>query len=313
MVFPHSQIHISRPLTDFALQYLQDQKVFIANEVAPSVNMDKEVDLYYVYGRTNWKITDALRAPGSVSNRTRVPALSTDSYCINQYSLHEFVPDREVEEADAPIAPMQDATAYIMEQLLVAKEKAVANVLFLTASSANYLSMPAASKWDVTTTATPIKDVETARFTIEQEIGRNVNFGIMGRKVYKGLQSASDILDRIKYTERGLITEDIIGSVFDLENIVIGRAVYDSVTEEVTSLNVQYIWGNYFLLQHRNTLAGKKGLTHAKQFVKKGDNVAVKQWYKEDNEATKVEASIYYDFKVICTLAGYLITDPVGT
>jgi hypothetical protein len=48
------------------------------------------------------------------------------------------------------------------------------------------------------------------------------------------LRSHPDISDRIKYTRTGIADESILGALFEVENVVVARSVYNAADEGVT-------------------------------------------------------------------------------
>lgn len=314
MGYGKTDVHVSQPLTNFAVSYMQDATSMIADKVMPAVTVSKEADKYFMFDRGNWRArTDTKRAAGSPSAKTTLPKLSTDTYLIEEYSLHEVVPQREIDEADAPLAPLQDATADIMEQLMLGKETAVCSALFTVTAvcSTSVVSIAAAAKWDYTTTTQPIDVVDVGSFAVAQQIGKMANTGICGAAVWKVLKNHDDILDRIKYTQKGIITNDIVASVMDFDNLYVGMAVNMSTDAGITSEATAYIWGKYFLVNYTNPTPRIKGVSHAYQFAKAGSQVKVSNWFDKDLNGNKVEGSVFYDKKIVSSLAAYLMIDPV--
>lgn len=311
MSFGKSSVHIDKGLTNFAISFVQDQKGLIADKVCPPVEVGKETDKFWLFDRGNWRTREDLRAAGSEANRSQMPLLSTSTYAIEEHSLFDVVSTREMEEADDPLMPKQDVTSSILEQLLINKEKNVADVMFVTAAVANYTSLATGSQWGYTSSTTPIADVDTGSYAVQVEIGKKPNQGFLGAEVWKVLKNHGEILDRIKYTQTGIITEDLVASVFDLDNITVGRAIRMTTAEGVSE-TVSYIWGKSLLLSYVTPRPSKRTISHAYQFVKKGSNVKVESWYEKKVRGDQIEGSLMYDPKVVSTLAGYTIFGAVA-
>jgi len=312
MSYQKSDVHVSQPLSNFAVRYQQDDKNFIANKVVPQMPVMKEADKYFTYDRGSWRLSDDIRTAGTQSNRSTVAQLSTAAYLIEEYALHDVVPYRVIEEADAPLQPQQDTVADLMEQLMVSKESRAAVEMFATSAVQNYTSLAAASQWDYTSTTTPIDDVDTGNFSIQQEVGRMPNQATIGNEVWKVLKNHDDILDRIKYSQKGILTEDLVASVLDIDRLLIGRSLYMSTGEGVSSENVTYLWGKNFMLQYVETAPRAKSITHAKQFTKRGGVAKVKSFEDEKAGGMYTEVSTFYDFRIVSNLCGYTIFGCVG-
>jgi hypothetical protein len=312
MSFGKNNVHVSKPLTDFAVNYIQESKGFIANSIIPPMESNKEVDKYFQFTRGNWRQAQDLRAAGSQSNRFSMPSLTTATFSIEEHAGHDVVPFREIDEADSPLQPKQDSAEFIMEKLLINSEQDAASVMFTTTAAANNTSQTAATKWDVTTTATPIKDVETKINAIAKEIGRRANTGSMGADVFSGLKDSDDILDRIKYTQTGIITADLLAAAMDLDNILIGERVKMTTADGIASETTAYIWGNYFLTSYVNPRNNRKSITHARTFTKRNAQVLMQEFEDKKLGGIYVEGALFYDHKIVSTISASLITDPVA-
>lgn len=308
--FGTSVVHENKALSNLAIQFLQEKDGFIANDVAVPLTVQKESDKYFVFDRTNWKLGNDLRAAGASSNRVRQPGLSTETYLVEEYTQHDIVPIREIENADAPLQPLQDATSFLVENLMINREQRAAELLFTTTAVETIATLTAATQWDATTGSTPIDDIDLGIFTVGKQCGRKGNVVSTGDTVWRVLKNHEDILDRIKYTQTGIVTKDILASALDLDAMNIGSAVYDTTDEGIASQTIQYLWNDdKVLVNYRTKRASAKTLNHAYQFVKKGKEVMVKNWFDQDLNGQKVEVSLFYDFKIVATSCGYMITD----
>jgi len=312
MAYSKSDVHVSAPLSDFALRYLQDQSTFIADKVLPPLRVSKESDKYFTFDRGNWRTGDDKRAPGTKPNRTNSPELSTDTYSIDEHALYDIVPFRVIDEADAPLQPEQDAVVDITEQLLVNKEAQVAATVFATASVAQYTSLATASKWGYTTTTTPLVNMETAAAAVIQAVGKRPNKATIGFEVWTVLKNHADILDRIKYTQKGVLSPDLVASCMDLDELLVGSAVYMSTPEGISSEATAFIWGKNVNLAYVNPRPAKKAMSFGYQFVKQTGNVRVKRWEVKEEDGVWVEAGLYYDDKIVSTNCGYTIFGAVA-
>jgi len=93
-----------------------------------------------------------------------------------------------------------------------------------------------------TLVATPVGDVRTAKATVHAASGKTPNMMVVGKQVHDKLLDHPDILERIKYTQRGVVTEDILARLFEVDKYVIGKALYDSSQEGGTE-SLAYVWG----------------------------------------------------------------------
>lgn len=305
-------VHINQALGDFALMFMQDSSSFIANKVSPVITVKKSSDSYFTFGRTNWRTSDDLRGPTSQSNRAPVPQPSKDSFKSLEHSLHDLVDWNEMNEADDPLKPKQDTTAFLMEKVLINREQFIASKVFTTTAVATSVSLTAATKWDATTTSTPIDDVDTGIDAVQKQIGIEPNTGVMGRQVWTQLKRHSQIIDLIKYVQKGVVTEDLVAALMGLDQLLVGKAVYMTTPDGIASESTDYIWGKNFLISYvTGNRPSKKVLSHSYQFSLNDGNPQVREWIEEAKQSDCVEVGMWYDHKITCSLCGYLIKDAV--
>ncbi len=79
--------------------------------------------------------------------------------------------------------------------------------------------------------ATPLAVVDDYRENIAAATGMMPNVLVLGSSVKKALRNNPDILDRIKYTQRGSVTNEILAALFELDKVVVARSVYNSAAE----------------------------------------------------------------------------------
>ena len=60
-----------------------------------------------------------------------------------------------------------------------------------------------------------------------------------------------DILDRIKYTQKGIVTVDLLATLFEVENVYVAWSVVNSAAKGADA-NVDFIMGKHALLCYSN-------------------------------------------------------------
>jgi len=68
-----------------------------------------------------------------------------------------------------------------------------------------------------------------------QNTGFEINCGLLAFPVYQGLRKHPLVVDRIKYTTRAdasKITPELLASSFDVEKLVVSKAVYNATPEQ---------------------------------------------------------------------------------
>ena len=90
-------------------------------------------------------------------------------------------------------------------------------------------------------------NIETAKEAVRRQIGRRPNTVVMGAAVFAMLKMHPKILDRIKYTGRDVATTDLLASLFGVERVVVGEAVY---TDGAGAM--QDMWGKAVVVAYTN-------------------------------------------------------------
>lgn len=101
-------------------------------------------------------------------------------------------------------------------------------------------------KWSDQDNSDPETDVQTGKDAIRSAIGIEPNTAVMGYDTYKDLKYHPKLIDRIKYTMKGVVTLELLKELLDLENIFIGKGMY--VTDTGTTFT--NLWSDNFILAY---------------------------------------------------------------
>ncbi len=306
-------VHVDAAMTKLSLAYRN--RGYVAERVFPQVPVQKQSDRYYIFSKGAWFRDEAgVRAPSSRAPRGGY-AVSTDTYFANEWAFAKEVPDELRENADAPLNPDQEAVEFATEKVLLRKERLVAGIVLGSAWST---SEDAEGLWAAGTGNTFISDVERAIDSVRKTTGRRPNVMVMDAGTLKEVKQEATVLDRIKYTERGIVTPDLIAAMFDLEEVLVGEAIYSSAEEKAdasdfTSAN---IWeknagkGSAFLLW-RPAQPGIMVPSAGYSFTWKPREV--RRWREEAEHQDVIECAESFDPKLTGADLGFLFYDTTLT
>lgn len=252
----YRQVHIDAALTNMSVAYIQSETAFVADKVFPVVPVQKQSDRYFVYKREDWFRDEAkLRAPATESAGGGYDIDNTPSYYCDKWAYHKDVTEEDRVNADVPLNPDEDAMQFVTQKLLLRREIQWAAKYFTTGvwstEKTGVASAPAAGQflqWN-DAASTPIEDVDTAQTNIQELTGFKPNVLVLGTWVYKALKNHPDILDRIKYTQRGVVTPELLAALFDVEKVVIAGAVKNTAAKGATA-SYSFILGKHALLAY---------------------------------------------------------------
>lgn len=231
--------HIDQYLTNYSRKLTNTR--FVAEMCATVVPVGKDTDKVATYGNEHLRRVSSLRAPGSPPNDVDYTTSSID-YILNEHALRDLVTDEEVENADSPLTPREDAAANVQERVLIEREKEMADHLFSTAIWSQNTTLSGTSQWSDFANSDPFKDVRTGQNSVLKNSLRVPNTMVMGYEVLKSLIDHPDVLDRIKYTSAASVTPEILARLFDVERVLVGSAVENTAKEGATD-SLAYIWG----------------------------------------------------------------------
>lgn len=328
-----SDLHVSAALTDISVAYAQQPSVFVSAVAFPTIPVSKQADKYFIYDRGDWFRTEAKpRAPGAPIAMGGWK-LSTSNYFCDRFGLGHPISDPERANADPAVSNLDaDASEYLTHQLMLKDEVDWVADFFATgkwigASSTTDMTGAAAPASTNTgflhwndVASTPIEDIDGESVTIQQRTGQKPNTLIVGPKVWVSLKNHPDILDRIKYTEKGIVTTDLVAALLDLDRVMVAAAVQNSGLEGAAD-SFDFIAGRSALLCYVPPSPGLKvpaagyrfSWTGAAGAPAGGVGARVKRYRDEPLESDMVEAETWRDFKVIGSSLGAFFATAVST
>lgn len=295
-------------LGNVSIKYTND--VFIADLVAPMVKVSKQTGKYYVYDKSNLRIDSTNRAAGAGANEIDIGVAPTGTFACDDHALKGFVADEIQDQADAALNPLIDETEAITEKLLLDRENNLATLLRSTSNLTQNTTLSGTSQWSDYSNSDPIGDVRTARTTIHQNTFKKPNTLILGKQVFDMLIEHPAIIERVKYSQLGVITAELLARVFQVEKILVGEAGSNTAAEGQTD-SLSYVWGKDAIVAYISPKISIKMLTLAVTFTYGVREV--KRWYEQDREGTYVRVGKdNYVQKIIAALAGYLIKTAIA-
>lgn len=237
MPIANSAVHLDAALTNISVAYQQDRGSFKAEDIFPVVPVSKQSDKYFIFDKASWHRSEAgLLAPGAETRGANF-TMSNASYYCEVLGVHMDVSDQLRGNADEALNLDTSATEYVTDNLLLKREVDCFSMVFETSTwtgSSTGSDITVGTQWS-TTSSTPITDVNAQSEAILKNTGRTPNTLVLGRDVFTALNKNSDILDRIKYTQRGIVTADLLAPLFGVEKVIVADAVKNSGAEGGTT------------------------------------------------------------------------------
>lgn len=231
-------LHVDRFLTSFSLQYVQDRSVFIAQRCASVVQVQKQTDKYVIYDRGYFWRDEVVPRP--LGGRPEQVGYKLDEglYSAVEYALEHVVDDRQRANVDDPIRLDELAATLLTQKHMIKQDRVWAQRFFTTGKWTTEVNGVASSPTAGTSflffddaQSDPIGTIDYYKDVINEQTGFMPNTLVLGAGVKRTLRSHPDIADRIKYTQTGIADEDVLSKLFEVDNVMVARSVYNSAAE----------------------------------------------------------------------------------
>lgn len=325
----HSDVHISRPLTDLSVAHFSaNAGKYVASRAFPSVAVQRQYDKYVVYDDGDLlRVQADRRAPGTKSPLGGY-RLSTDNYSCDRWAIGRPIDDPTRANADPNFNLDAEAVEFITDQVEKAKDNQFLTDFFTTAvwsGCSNSSDMTGQSAPSSTTSnflqwndvaSTPIEDIRGEMIAVESKNGYRPNKLVLGPRTYRHLQDHPDILDRIKNTNPGApatINQQLLAALFELDEVLVLRAVKNTGPEGGTD-SVDFMAGKSALLLYTAPNPGLRTVSAGYTFTWTGagaplTGARIKRYRDEPIESDMIEGETWTDSKqVVATLGGFFAT-----
>lgn len=253
-----SQVHIDRALTNMSVAYLQAESAFIADRAFPKVPVRKQSDVYFVYDKGDFFRDEArVRAGSSESVGGEWGVEAANPYYCKVYGFHKDVTEQERANYDKPLDADTDSTDFVSQKMLIRKEVEWATKHFTTGIWTTEIdgvdATPGATeaiKFD-NVASEPISVIKSWIIYMASLTGYKPNTIVMSPYVFKALSEHADVLDRIKYTQRAIVTEDLLAALFGVERVLVPWGVVNTAIQGATD-DIGFIMGKHLLLCYVN-------------------------------------------------------------
>ncbi len=183
----------------------------VGEQLFPVVPVRKQSDKYYVFGREAWlPETSDYRAPGTEANEIPGFQLSLDTYFAQEHSLQIAVTDEERENTDSPMSPDRDGTELVTSKILLGRELAMYREVTDATKYASGLSvtLSGTTQWNDYVNSDPISNIKTAKRAVHAKVFFEPNVAVIPYQVMSVLEDHPDLIERIKYSERAILSEE---------------------------------------------------------------------------------------------------------
>jgi hypothetical protein len=298
------QVRVVDPiLSNVALGY--SNAAFIGATVCPRVPVQLSGGQVLQFGKEAFQAGNLRRAPGGRMHRMDIGYLGV-RFALVQDGIEGKVPAEWLR--DASVMPGIDlgtrATNAVMRVITLGLEIEQAELVTDAAnfSASHQVTLSGTSKWS-DADSTPAADVDTGRETIRGAVGIYPNQLTLGPTVFNALKNHPRIKEQFKYTSADSLTEEMLARYFNLERVVVGRAVQADAGGTMSD-----VWGNLALLSYSpQSPSGIEEPSFAYTYTMEGHPLVEQPYY--DRETRSWLYPVVYERApvITCAEAGYLI------
>lgn len=218
---------VDKILTKVVVGYDLSQE-FTGQYLFPDVPSDEMSGKIIKFGKEAYVIVNTKRAPGETVRSVGFP-YSSDEFVLANRLLESKVPVEFVEEtAKVPgINVKTRAVNIVMRKMRLEGEydKAILATTASNYASGHTESLSGSSQWS-DPTADVLTQIDDAKATIRAKTGREPNVLHLDYNAFKALKRNQAIKEHFKHAQKASITTEMMASYFDVETVVVAKAVY---------------------------------------------------------------------------------------
>jgi hypothetical protein len=200
------------------------------------------------FDKSGFRLYNTARAPGGKAKRM-VFGYQGRPYAVENHALDAVVSRERMRDAGA--VPKLNLATMAVNLVMKSSSLVLENQLATIArNAANYdvnhqLTLAGTDRWSDYVNSDPLGDVSAGREAIRSSIGMYPNVMEISAKVMVALDNHPAVLDRIKHTQTGVVTEALLASLFKVKKVVVGKAIAFNDADAAID-----IWGSDVVLAY---------------------------------------------------------------
>jgi len=200
------------------------------------------------FGRDSFRLYNTARAPGSATKRMNL-GYEGKPFALENHALDALVPREHLREAEEVpginLATEAANDVMAVSSLILENQQAGLARDANNYAASNKVALTGTDQWNDYASSDPIGDIEAARNAVRNKVGLYPNTLMLSAPVFDQLKHHPQIIDKIKHTQTGVLTEELLANIFSIARVVVGKAV------AVGDDDVQFdVWGKDAILAY---------------------------------------------------------------
>lgn len=224
---------------------------FIGHLLFPRVSIPNRSMRVIRFGKESFRMLNTRRAPGADKKRVQY-GYASDPVALVQDALEGVVPvEHQEEAASVPGIDLgQGAVNMVLDVIDLGHEHEAAQLARTPGNyaSSNRAALTGTDRWS-SSTSDPSADIDEGKEVIRRKIGRYPNTLTLGPSAANALKRHPKIKEQFKYTSSNSITTAMLAAYFDVERVIVGKAVFLPETAADDAL-AEDIWGDDAILSY---------------------------------------------------------------
>ena len=302
-------LHIDVALSNMAMGYRPEG--FIADMIFPTVQVDKQSNLYLVFSRADrTRVEKTIRAPGTEA-RLVTEDIGSNTYFCKNYALAGSVPIEDKVNADPlHLASIVNGKAtYLLDKLMMDWEVRVANTVNSGSNVGSYSAV--ASGWSGA--GNPLGNVNTAIDNVHYANGKKPNSIVFGIQAWNSFRRDSTVRGLIFGSNNGggYVNTAQVAELLDIQNIYVGGAFQNTAQEGIAE-SLSTVWKDNVLVYYAppSPSMEQPSLGYNFRWAAGGlPNMQVERHpYNSLTKSERIEVGYYQDEKITGASYGFLLT-----
>jgi hypothetical protein len=228
-------------LTNYSFGLQMQDGVFVAGAASSRIPVTQEAGKFNVYPPGYfWRDEAKVRPLGGRPVQVGY-AVTEDVYFAEEWALEHVIDDRTRQNSRLQGRLDENATRLLTTKQMIRADRIWATQFFTAGVWAMEVAGVAAGpgvdeflSW-ADDASSPLSDIEDWKERIRAGTGMEPNTLVLGSNVRKRLKNHPEFVDRIKYTSSAAITNAIMATMFEIDNLRVARAIYNTAEERLPS------------------------------------------------------------------------------
>lgn len=283
---------------------------YVGFSLFPAVPVTQTGGQVLQFGKEDFRLVNTKRAPGGNIKRVQYGHLGVP-FALENHALAGVVPMELQRDAKAVLGVdlASRATRRTLKTNQLQLEYSQAQIATNAANYAasNKIALTGASKWS-DPSSNPIAQVETAKEAIRAKCGVRPNVFVIAAVAFAALRTNPAVLDKIKYSAKGVVTTDLLAELFGVKKVVVGDAIYAAgASDDFTD-----VWGNNAVLAYvpEGDLAAMDEPSYGYTYTMEGQPVVYEAYYDKDTLSWVIPVQYERVAVLSGVTCGYLFQTP---